>query len=164
MSIEIGFVKSFSDLSTYELYEILRARNEVFVVGQDCVYQGIDGLDEKSFHIVIPFEGKLGAYCRILPAGLNYPECSTGRVLSSKQARGRKLGHRLMETALQTIRTKAGGKSESLHRHTSSNFTNPMGSSASGKSTWKTISLILKRCGRKHKVQVECQEPCFSVK
>ena len=35
--------KYFADLTTWELYEILKARSAVFVVEQNCVYQDIEG-------------------------------------------------------------------------------------------------------------------------
>ena len=44
-------VKYFDELSTRELYEILRARAEVFAVEQNCVYQDLDGKDYKSLHV-----------------------------------------------------------------------------------------------------------------
>lgn len=34
--------KMFHELSTRELYEILKARAEIFVVEQNCVYQDLD--------------------------------------------------------------------------------------------------------------------------
>ena len=40
------FVKTFDELTTTELYEILQARAEVFIVEQDCVYQDLDGVDQ----------------------------------------------------------------------------------------------------------------------
>ena len=45
------FIKSFSELTTSELYQILQLRAEVFVVEQDCVYQDVDGKDQKSLHV-----------------------------------------------------------------------------------------------------------------
>ena len=33
--------KTFQELTTDELYELLKVRSEVFVVEQNCVYQGI---------------------------------------------------------------------------------------------------------------------------
>ncbi len=45
-------VKSFEELSKMELYNLLQLRSEVFCVEQDCVYQDIDGKDEKSFHVL----------------------------------------------------------------------------------------------------------------
>jgi len=34
--------KCFDELTTKELYELLRIRTDVFVVEQDCVYQDMD--------------------------------------------------------------------------------------------------------------------------
>ena len=45
-------VKSFQELSTQELYDILQLRSEVFVVEQNCVYQDIDGKDQKALHVI----------------------------------------------------------------------------------------------------------------
>ena len=45
-------VKTFLELSLNELYRILQLRSEVFVVEQDCVYQDIDGKDEKALHVL----------------------------------------------------------------------------------------------------------------
>lgn len=50
-------VKSFNQLTTTELYEILKSRAAVFVVEQKCVYQDLDDLDYKSLHIFYQ-EGK----------------------------------------------------------------------------------------------------------
>ena len=43
--------KYFNELSTTELYEILKARSEIFVIEQKCIYQDIDDIDYKSIHI-----------------------------------------------------------------------------------------------------------------
>ena len=40
-------VKDYQQLSKEELYDLLQLRSEVFVVEQDCVYQDIDGKDQK---------------------------------------------------------------------------------------------------------------------
>ena len=39
------YIKHFSKLTAEELYRILAARSEIFVVEQDCVYQDLDGKD-----------------------------------------------------------------------------------------------------------------------
>ena len=41
------FTKSFNELSTKELYDLLQLRSDVFVVEQNCVYLDPDGKDEK---------------------------------------------------------------------------------------------------------------------
>ncbi|MFB0943483.1 MAG: GNAT family N-acetyltransferase, partial [Patiriisocius sp.] len=43
MNIEI---KTFKELDTSTLYDILQLRSGVFVVEQNCVYQDIDGKDK----------------------------------------------------------------------------------------------------------------------
>ena len=48
---EIIKSKFFDELSTRELYEILKARAEIFVVEQNCVYQDLDDLDYRSLHV-----------------------------------------------------------------------------------------------------------------
>ena len=45
-------IKQFKDLTINELYDILQLRSEVFVVEQDCVYQDIDGKDQKALHVL----------------------------------------------------------------------------------------------------------------
>ena len=40
--------KYFGELTTKELYEILKARAEIFVVEQNCVYQDLDGVDYRN--------------------------------------------------------------------------------------------------------------------
>ena len=57
--------KTFNQLNTTELYDLLQLRSEVFVVEQDCVYQDIDGKDQKAVHILGYKDEKLVAYTRI---------------------------------------------------------------------------------------------------
>ena len=40
--------KTFQELTTDELYELLRVRSEVFVVEQNCVYQDMDNDDQST--------------------------------------------------------------------------------------------------------------------
>lgn len=43
--------KYFDELTTKELYKILKARAEIFVVEQNCIYQDLDGIDYDSLHV-----------------------------------------------------------------------------------------------------------------
>ena len=54
MDIEI---KTFNELDTDTLYDILQLRSRVFVVEQNCVYQDIDGKDKEALHIIYKQEG-----------------------------------------------------------------------------------------------------------
>ena len=58
-------VKRFDELSIEELYGILQLRSEVFVVEQDCVYQDLDGKDQKALHVIGKKGDDVVAYTRI---------------------------------------------------------------------------------------------------
>ena len=49
--------KSFQELTTKELYEILKARTEIFVLEQNCVYQDMDDKDYESLHVFYEEDG-----------------------------------------------------------------------------------------------------------
>ncbi|WP_294766460.1 hypothetical protein [uncultured Rhodoferax sp.] len=42
----------FDALSREQLYELLRLRSEVFVVEQNCIFQDMDGLDDRAMHLL----------------------------------------------------------------------------------------------------------------
>lgn len=96
-------IKSFEELTTKELYDILKVRQEVFVVEQTCYYLDADGYDEKALHLFAEKEGQVVAYCRIFGQGIKYAETSIGRVLTHPNARNLSLGKTLLSIALQTI-------------------------------------------------------------
>ncbi|NRR91435.1 GNAT family N-acetyltransferase [Winogradskyella undariae] len=98
-------IKTFNELSTQELYAILQLRSEVFVVEQDCVYQDIDGKDQKALHILGYKDEKLVAYTRIFKAGYYFEETSIGRVLVRFNERKFKYGYTIMEASIAAIKT-----------------------------------------------------------
>lgn len=98
-------IKNFEDLSTKELYKILKVRQEVFIVEQTCYYLDTDGYDDKALHIWAETNGEIAAYCRIFSQGIKYPETSIGRVLTNTKYRNLKLGKTLINIALQAIET-----------------------------------------------------------
>lgn len=59
--------KSFAQLSTEELFAIYQLRTAVFVVEQQCAYQEVDHWDKSAVHFWQEFDGKICAYCRIIP-------------------------------------------------------------------------------------------------
>lgn len=96
-------IKNFKEISSEELYSILQARAEVFVVEQNCIYQDIDGTDDKAFHFWSEKDGKILAYCRIFPPGIKYNEASIGRVLTTSAGRGKNIGRQMMQYAVEII-------------------------------------------------------------
>ena len=101
-------IKRFKELLTSELYELLQLRSEVFVVEQKCVYQDIDGKDEKAIHILGKFDNTIVVYARIFNAGAYFENASIGRVVISEKYRTQKWGHELMKTAILSIETEFG--------------------------------------------------------
>lgn len=100
-----GFtLKKFDQLSSKEVYQILQLRAEVFVLEQNCAYQDIDNLDQKSLHLYKTTDNnEIIAYARVLtPAQCNQSHCSIGRVVVSKNMRHLKLGKALMREAIKT--------------------------------------------------------------
>jgi len=95
---------AFNELSTAELYEIIKARIEVFVVEQNCVYQDLDDIDYASYHFTGWSDKSVAAYVRILPPCKKYEEPSIGRVITAKTFRGIGLGKELMQRALEQTR------------------------------------------------------------
>jgi ElaA protein len=90
----------FDDLSPREVHDIFRARIEVFVVEQKCVFQDIDGADPVSWHLIGKEEGDVVAYCRLVPPGAKFAEPSIGRVLTTGSARRSGAGRELMRRAV----------------------------------------------------------------
>lgn len=96
--------KKFDELTPVELYEILRLRNEVFVVEQNCVYNECDGKDYKCFQLWCTIDGQIVGSCRVVPPGISYPEPSFGRIVSKPGFRNLRLGHQMMEHILEIIK------------------------------------------------------------
>jgi ElaA protein len=87
-------------LTAAELYEILKARESVFVVEQKCAYQEADGLDPHSWHLSVLLDDELAAYARVVEPGLKYREPSIGRVMTLGKFRHLKLGRTLVAQAI----------------------------------------------------------------
>ena len=98
-------IKNFSELSTEEIYGVLKLRSEVFVVEQNCIYQDLDGKDEHAIHLFYKKENEIIAYTRIFKKGDYYEENpSIGRVVVSKKERGKKLGKEIMIKSINFIK------------------------------------------------------------
>ena len=94
--------KSFQELTVDELYELLRVRSEVFVVEQNCVYQDLDGDDQKSIHLWLTVAEQVVALARVCPAGTHMKEISIGRVITTKRGKG--YGKQIMLHAIDAAR------------------------------------------------------------
>ena len=97
-------IKTFKQLSLDELYYMLQLRSEVFVVEQDCVYQDVDGKDQKAIHIIGKKAGKIIGYTRVFKPGDYFKEASIGRVVVSENERHLKYGNELMKASISAIK------------------------------------------------------------
>ncbi len=78
----------FQELTVDELYELLSVRSEVFVVEQNCVYQDMDGDDQKAIHLWLTVADKVVALARVCPEGTHMEEVSIGRVITTERNKG----------------------------------------------------------------------------
>lgn len=99
-------IKPFSKLSTEELYQILKIRQEVFIVEQTCYYLDADGYDQQAVHIWAEKEGEILAYSRVFEPGIKYKEASIGRVLTNPNYRKNNLGKILIRFSINTIEAR----------------------------------------------------------
>ncbi|MEG1256113.1 GNAT family N-acetyltransferase [Clostridium sp.] len=99
-------IKRFNELTTNELYKILRARSEVFVVEQTCIYQDCDNKDYNAYHLYLEEDNEVIAYLRILDKGISYDEISIGRVLVKNTHRNKGLSRATMVKAISFIEEK----------------------------------------------------------
>ena len=96
-------IKKFQELELKEIYKILKMRNEVFIVEQQCAYQDCDGKDENSYHLYLEEDNIIISYLRILKRGVSYDEVSIGRVLVNKNHRGKGISREMMLKAIRFI-------------------------------------------------------------
>ena len=97
------FIKSFSDLTKEELYNILSLRSEVFIVEQNCAYQDIDKKDQSALHVFIKKNNQIIAYTRIFKPNDYFKYSSIGRVVVLKKERRSKVGSQIMSFSIKKI-------------------------------------------------------------
>lgn len=119
--------KKFDELTNDELYEILRLRQEVFVLEQTCLYPDLDNLDQKCIHAISYAKADktdgadadeaasssaatpaIAAYLRILPAGAVFDTLAIGRVLVREDQRKNGLARELLVKTLSYIKDTLG--------------------------------------------------------
>ena len=99
--------KCFNELTSRELYEILKARMEIFVLEQKCIYQDMDDIDFQAEHIFIADEnGRVQAYTRAFRYSRNNEPNTVriGRFLTIEHGKG--LGGKLLREAIEIIKEK----------------------------------------------------------
>ena len=95
-------VKKFQELTTTELYEILKARAEIFIMEQEINYQDMDDIDYKSLHCFFIEDKKVIAYLRAFYQENDGDIVRIGRVLTLQHGNG--TGRDLLEQSLKAIK------------------------------------------------------------
>lgn len=120
-------IKTFDELTSVDLYHILKARSQVFVVEQNCAYQDMDEVDFDCLHLIAHQNEALVGYCRIIPPEFNKLRSNLavadpaikpvntsmpaiGRVLVLAEHRGYGLARQVMTQAIAHCRKKYGKK------------------------------------------------------
>lgn len=113
-------IKPFDELSTVDIYFILQARSQVFVVEQHCAYQDIDEVDFDSLHLVAHSNKSLVGYCRIIPPSIIKDSAVVdtansylriGRVLVLPQNRHQGIAREIMTRAIKYCHNNYAKKS-----------------------------------------------------
>ena len=104
-------IKKFEELSSHELYEILKARAEIFIMEQNIHYQDMDDVDYRSLHFFFMEKDRVEAYLRAFYDDDN--NVRIGRVLTIIHGKG--TGRELMEKSISAIKEKMNCKKISLH-------------------------------------------------
>lgn len=111
------YIKPFNDLTNLELYNIIRIREEIFVLEQDCVYVDCDQLDPLCEFLYVLDEkdscdkhdpNYIVGTLRIIPPDVKFSRVGIGRVVVTENARRQGLANRMMEEAIEYIEGKYG--------------------------------------------------------
>src|SRR5690606_33522293 len=95
--------KSFEQLTVKELYGLLRLREQVFIIEQDCIYPDIDNKDHKAIHVLGIANDKIISYARIFKPGDYFDTASIGRVVTDISFRNQKVGYALIQKVSQLL-------------------------------------------------------------
>ena len=104
-------IKPFNFLTLNELFEIVRARFDVFVCEQKILEPEYDDIDYRSIHIFIHEENHVIAYARLFQGDKEDVWC-IGRMLTTRRKQG--LGALIIEAAVETAKNY-GATSITLH-------------------------------------------------
>jgi ElaA protein len=104
--------KTFENLTVNELYELLKLRQEVFIVEQNCLFNDIDGLDPLALHCLLKDDsGKIIAATRLFDTEIVYPGyTSIGRVVCAADTRMHGLGRKIFDYSIKEIIKHFGSK------------------------------------------------------
>ncbi len=106
--------KNFSELTTVELYEILKSRTEIFLLEQRIICQDMDDKDYESLHCFFVNGERVIAYLRAFSSDEGV--VTIGRVLTLEHKKG--LGSELMRKSIEAIKKEFDCQKIAVHAQT----------------------------------------------
>lgn len=103
--------KKFKELTTIEIYEILKSRAEIFLLEQRIICQDMDGKDYESLHCFFVENDRVIAYLRAFCSGDGV--VTVGRVLTLEHKKG--IGTKLMQKSIEEIKKEFSCKKIVAH-------------------------------------------------
>ena len=86
------------EMTPEKLLDILKLRQDVFIVEQECIYPDIDDTDRHAVHAVLEEDGQILAYLRIFHRSGEENTAQIGRVISAVRRKG--YGSEILKAAL----------------------------------------------------------------
>lgn len=108
--------RSFDDLTPRQVYSLLKLRQQIFIIEQECIFPEIDGLDPLCKHILAVDGDEVLAAVRIVAPGIDPDHAeqgdrpAIGRVVTSEVLRGQGIGRKMMLRAIDASATEFNGK------------------------------------------------------
>jgi len=101
---------SFDGFSVNQLYEVLKLRQEIFIVEQQVPYPDIDDKDRLCMHLLGQVDNQVVAYMRLVPLHVFEQDYfSLGRVVVKQSLRGTGLGRALVARGLEYLDAMRNG-------------------------------------------------------
>ncbi len=89
-------IKNFTQLKNEQIYQILKLRQDVFILEQQSFYHDIDGNDEAAQHCFFEKNGEIKAYLRLIKLDSQQGSeavFNIGRFVIQVKLRAKQLGH-----------------------------------------------------------------------
>lgn len=96
-------IKDFEEFNIFELYDILKSRQDIFVVEQKSPYNDIDDLDKICKHMIYYSNGEFAGYMRLIPRYDSREYSSMGRFNVPKKFRGKGIGGKIFLESVRYI-------------------------------------------------------------
>ena len=100
---EVEF-KSLGELLPEELLRVLRIRQDVFVIEQDCIYPDIDDVDISATHVLLKSQGQIIGTARVYADRKRERTVHVGRVAVDREHRRLGYAHCMMQKISDLLR------------------------------------------------------------